>query len=170
VAAKHQSFLDVLILVKALPQPKFVMKRSLVWVPVLGFYALRMGNSPVTRGRGKASVDEMMTEIDKRKDLSGQLVIYPQGTRIPPGTDAPYKIGAHRVYETYHLPCMPVAVNTGHFWPRVGVRRHRGIAVIKFLNAIPEGLNAPEFLETLRTSIEPASDILSDEATAQHGR
>ncbi|MEL6793431.1 MAG: 1-acyl-sn-glycerol-3-phosphate acyltransferase, partial [Pseudomonadota bacterium] len=82
IAAKHQSFLDVLILVRDLPAAKFVMKRSLVWAPILGFYALRIGASPVTRGKGAASVEEMVEEAEKRRALSGQLVIYPQGTRV----------------------------------------------------------------------------------------
>lgn len=170
VASKHQSFLDVLMLVRALPRSKFVMKELIRWVPVLGFYGMRMGNSPITRGKGHASVTQMMEEVAKRSDLEGQLVIYPQGSRIVPGVDAPYKKGAHLIYQTYDLPCVPAAVNSGHFWPRISPYRYPGVAVLEFLDPLPPGLTMDEFTKTLRNRIEPASDALSDEARTQFRR
>jgi len=163
VASKHQSFLDVLILVRALHHPKFVMKRSLMWVPILGIYALRIGSSPVTRGKGHASVDELMAEVEKRKSLDGPLVIYPQGSRIVPGVAAPYKVGAYHIYRSHNIPCVPAAVNTGHFWPRISLWRYPGTAVIQFLEPIVPGLEADDFLTALHDQIEPASDDLSAE-------
>ncbi|MEM7544387.1 MAG: lysophospholipid acyltransferase family protein [Pseudomonadota bacterium] len=170
VASKHQSFLDVLILVYALPEPKIVMKDLIRWVPVLGFYGMRMGNSPIRRGKGRASVDQLMSEVAKRSDLDGQLVIYPQGSRIVPGVEAPYKAGAHLIYDTYRLPCVPAAVNTGHFWPRISPYRYPGLAVIEFLEPLPAGLSRNDFTNALRTRIEPASDALSAEAREVYGR
>ncbi|MEL7462530.1 MAG: lysophospholipid acyltransferase family protein [Pseudomonadota bacterium] len=166
IAAKHQSFLDVLILVRDLPAAKFVMKRSLVWAPILGFYALRIGASPVTRGKGAASVEEMLDEAERRKDLHGQLVIYPQGTRTAPGEAAPYKIGAWHLYRSYGLPCIPAAVNTGVFWPAKGVTRRPGHAVVELLPPIPPGMEPEPFLEELETQVEAASERLLQEATA----
>lgn len=163
IAAKHQSFLDVLILVRDLPAAKFVMKRSLVWAPILGFYALRIGASPVTRGKGAASVEEMLDEAEKRKDLHGQLVIYPQGTRTAPGEGAPYKIGAWHLYRSYGLPCVPAAVNTGVFWPARGVTRRPGHAVVELMAPIPPGMEAEPFLERLEAGIETASARLQAE-------
>ena len=167
IAAKHQSFLDILILVRDLPAAKFVMKRSLVWAPILGFYALRIGASPVTRGKGRESYEDMMSEVAKRTDLRGQLVIFPQGTRLAPGADAPYKTGAHSIYETYGLPCVPAAVNTGVFWPRIGVRRDPGLAVVEFLEPLPPGLGRDAFTQALEARIEPASDALLREAQSK---
>lgn len=160
IAAKHQSFLDVLILVRDLPQAKFVMKRSLVWTPILGFYALRIGASPVTRGKGAASVEEMLEEAEKRRDLHGQLVIYPQGTRVAPDERAPYKRGAYHLYKSYGLPCIPAAVNTGLFWPRIGVTRRPGHAVVELSPPLPPDMAEEAFLTTLETTIETASDRL----------
>ncbi|MEO1613496.1 MAG: lysophospholipid acyltransferase family protein [Pseudomonadota bacterium] len=167
IAAKHQSFLDVLILVRDLPAAKFVMKRSLVWAPILGFYALRIGASPVTRGKGAASVEEMVEEAEKRRALSGQLVIYPQGTRVAPDEAAPYKRGAWHLYRSYGLPCVPAAVNTGVFWPRKGVARRPGRAVVELAPALPAGMEKDAFLQTLETTIENASGRLLAEAKAQ---
>lgn len=169
VAAKHQSFLDVLILLRALPKARFVMKRSLVWAPVLGFYALRIGAAPVTRGKGLESVVEMMREVAKRKALDGQLVVFPQGTRVAPGATAPWKPGSHLIYRTYGLPCVPAALNTGLFWPRSGVIRRRGVAVVEFLEPLPEGLGPKEFVARLEAAIEPATARLEAEARERFG-
>lgn len=169
IASKHQSFLDILILVRDLPRAKFVMKRSLVWAPVLGFYALRIGASPVTRGKGWASVEELMREVEKRRALDGQLVIFPQGTRTAPGIAAPYKPGSHILYRTYNLPCVPAAANTGHFWPRSGFPIKPGVAVVEFLEPLPANLTAKEFLGELADRIEPVSDRLSREAKERFG-
>lgn len=167
IASKHQSFFDVIIFVRDLPAAKFVMKRSLVFAPILGFYALRIGAAPVTRGKGQASLDEMKREVARRKDLNGQLVIYPQGTRVPPGEKAPYKRGAFHLYAAHGLTCVPAAVNTGHFWPRKGVIRRPGHAVIEFLEPIPPGLGEEEFLKLIEERVETASDRLGREVLDQ---
>ena len=160
VVSKHQSFLDILILLKAMPAAKFVMKRSLVYAPILGFYALRIGASPVTRGKGVASLGEMMEEVERRKDADGQLVIFPQGTRLKPGVKAPYKYGAYAVYERGGGGAVPVALNTGLFWPRLGVRRQPGVAVLEFLEPIPPGLDGRAFLAAMEERTETASERL----------
>lgn len=170
IAPKHQSFLDVLILLRDLPAAKFVMKRSLLWAPVVGLYALRIGASPIARDRGWTSVRQLMREVGRRRALGGQLVIFPQGTRTGPGETAPYRPGAHLVCRTYDLPCVPAATNTGHFWPRRGIIRNPGVAVIEFLEPLPAGLGARAFTKALAARIEPASELLSAEARARRVR
>ncbi|MGB0507061.1 MAG: lysophospholipid acyltransferase family protein [Pikeienuella sp.] len=170
ITAKHQSFFDVMAIFISVKRAKFIMKRSLVWAPFLGFYALRIGVSPVTRGKGKTSVNEMMAGVSKERADTSQLIIYPQGTRVPPGEDRPYKRGAHAIYSNYPTPCVPVAVNTGIFWPRVGVRRKPGVAVIEFLPPIEPGLDAATFMDRMKNAIEPASDALAEEAYQEYGR
>lgn len=169
VAAKHQSFLDILILCRVLPRPAFVMKRSLVFAPILGAYALRIGAAPVRRGGGREAVEEMVAEVARRGALNGQLVIFPQGTRVAPGVEAPYRTGAHHLYRAYRLPCVPAALNTGHFWPRRDVLRRPGVAVVEFLPPLPPDLPLDAFLAELEASIEPASDRLSAEAKTRFG-
>lgn len=169
IAAKHQSFLDILILLKALPQARFIMKRSLVWAPIVGFYALRIGASPVTRGKGAESLKQMLDGVALRGGLEGQLVIFPQGTRVRPGARVDYKYGAYALYQKYDLPCGRVALNTGLFWPRIGLIRKPGVAVVEFLDPVPPGLNASRFMAALESAIEPASDALAEEARRRHG-
>ena len=168
VASKHQCFLDVLILVKALPQPKFIFKRSLIYAPILGIYALRTGATTVSRGKGAESFQDMMARIAANKSEPGQFVIYPQGTRVLPGVKARYKEGVYAIYRTYDAPCTPAAVNTGLFWPRTGLIRRPGVAVVEFLDPIEPGMEREEFMQVLEERIEAASDALSDEAKQKY--
>lgn len=164
VASKHQCFLDVLILVKSLPQPKFIFKRSLIYAPILGIYALRTGATTVSRGKGAESFQDMMTRIAANSSDPGQFVIYPQGTRVMPNVKARYKEGVYAIYRTYDAPCTPAAVNTGLFWPRTGLIRRPGVAVVEFLDPIEPGMERAEFMADLEQRIETASDQLMDEA------
>lgn len=166
VAAKHQSFLDIILLCSVLPQPRFVMKRELIRAPVLGWYALRMGCVPVDRGRGSQAVVAMLDGVAAGRGRAGQVIIYPQGTRVAPGVSAPYKAGAGALYTTTGLTCVPAATNAGMFWPRRGLLRRPGQAVLQFLPAVPPGLASEKLLQTLQATIEPASDRLVAEALA----
>ncbi len=160
VAAKHQSFLDILILFRALPAAKFIMKRELIWTPVIGLYALRLGCVPVARGKRGQAVARMLADVEAGASDPGQLVIYPQGTRIAPGVKALYKVGAAALYEQTGQVCVPVATNVGLFWPRKGILRKPGLAVVAFLPEIAPGLGKDAFLARLEQEVEAASDAL----------
>ena len=163
VAAKHQSFLDILILFEALPRAKFIMKKELRWAPVLGLYALRIGSTPVNRGdRSKAM--KAMVEHAGEAGEPRQLVIYPQGTRVAPGARLPFKVGAGVLYERMGAPCVPAATNAGVFWGRRSLYRRPGLAVVEFLPPIAPGLPVAEFMPRLEAAVETASDRLMREA------
>ncbi len=169
VAAKHQSLMDVLILFRALPEPHFVMKRELLWAPVFGLYALRGGCIWVTRekrGQGKT----MMRRLARQYRGTGQIVIYPQGTRVPPGEKRPYKRGAIMAYESFGLPMVLAATNVGWFWPKRSVRRHPGTAVVEFLETLPPGMPRDDAGAQMERSIEAESDRLGEEAASALGR
>lgn len=170
VAAKHQSFLDILVLMRDLPRPKFVMKRSLVWAPVLGLYALRIGAAPIDRDRGTSSLRKMRSRLSGQRSEAGQIVIYPQGTRVAPGAAARYRRGVFGLYREYGLQCAPVATNAGMFWGRRSLLRRPGVAVVEFLEAIPSGMKADPFMTLLEQRIETASDKLLQEAGFQPER
>lgn len=164
VASKHQSFLDILMLFGRMPWPKFIMKRELMWTPVIGLYAKRLGCVPVNRGRRGRAIAKMVQDVAREFSEPGQLVIYPQGTRVAPGTHKPYKIGAAVLYEELNQPCIPVATNVGLFWPRKGILRKPGTAVIEFLDPIPAGLPKDEFMKILEERVEAHSNALMKEA------
>ncbi len=166
VASKHQSLLDVLMMFAALPEPHFVMKRSLIWAPVLGLYALRAGSIWITRekrGEGKT----MLRRLEGRHKGSGQIAIYPQGTRVPPGEVKPYRRGAAMVYEAFGLPMVLAATNVGWFWPKRCILRRPGTAVLEFLETLPPGLPRAEVMRRMETEIDAASNRLGAAAAQQ---
>ena len=168
VAAKHQSFLDILMIYNALPASKFIMKSQLKYAPFLGQYVTKMEFIFVDRGKRGAAITKMVQEVEAGRREAGQLVIYPQGTRSAPGTKMPYKVGTVILYEQLEQPCYPVATNAGVFWPRRGLYRRPGVAVVDFLPPIAPGLQRDEFVAELEHRIETASDALLEETGLAH--
>ncbi len=163
VGAKHQSFLDIIMIFNAVPHGKFIMKRELLWTPIIGMYARRLGCIPVNRGKKGAAVAKMVKDVAKEFTEPGQLVIYPQGTRVAPGIKKPYKVGTAVLYEGLGFPCVPVATNAGVFWPRTGIMRKPGLAIVDFLDPIEPGVGRNDFLARLEDVIETRSDALMQE-------
>jgi 1-acyl-sn-glycerol-3-phosphate acyltransferase len=164
VAAKHQSFLDILMIYHAIPQGIFIMKDILKYAPVIGQYGLRLGCIPVKRGQRGVAVKRMLEDVASGRQAGGQLIIYPQGTRVAPGEPRPYKVGTAALYEQMAQPVYPVAANVGVFWPKRGILRKPGVAVVDFLPPIEPGLSRDAFLARLESDIETASDALLHEA------
>ncbi len=163
IAAKHQSFFDIIMLVSALPRPKFIMKAELRFAPILGWYALRIGCVPVDRGKRGAAIQQMKDGVAKGLVQPGQLIIYPQGTRVAPGATRAYKIGTAVLYEQLGQDCVPVACNVGVFWPRRAIFRKPGLAVLEFLPRIPAGQNQQVFMAKIEPLIEGRSnDLMAD--------
>lgn len=164
IAAKHQSFFDILLIFNAIPHGKFIMKRELLWTPVIGLYAKRLGCIPVDRGRKGTAIAKMVKDVATEFSEPGQLVIYPQGTRVAPGAKKPYKVGSAILYDGLGMPCVPVAANVGVFWPRTGIMRKPGRAVVEFLDPIAPGVPRNDFMAQLEQAIESQSNLLMKEA------
>ena len=164
ICSKHQSFLDILILCSVLDRPRFVMKKQMATVPIVGYFAKRIGCISVDRGKKRLAMKQLLKGTKKGLVDGGQLVIFPQGTRVNPGAKLPYKIGAGLIYETFNLSCIPVATNVGIFWPRRAFFRKRGLAIMEFLPAIRPGLSSSEFMERIEVVVETRSDQLMQEA------
>jgi 1-acyl-sn-glycerol-3-phosphate acyltransferase len=169
VPAKHQSFLDIILIYNAVPRGKFIMKSILQYAPILGQYGLRIGCVPVNRGKRGAAIAKMLDDVASGKQKGGQLIIYPQGTRVAPGVSKPYKVGSAVLYEQTGQAAVPVATNVGVFWPKRGILRKPGLAVVEFLPRIEPGLPKDAFLKRLEQEIETASDALLDEAGFRKG-
>ena len=164
IASKHQSILDSIILVSVLPSPRFIMKKQLAWIPVAGWHGLRAGFVPVDRGKRGSAIKKMLADVAAGTTGPGQMIIYPQGTRVAAGVRLPYKKGTAALYAQLDQPCIPVAANVGVFWPRHGIYRKPGVAVVEFLPAIAPGLPADQFMAALETVVEAASDRLMAQA------
>lgn len=157
VAAKHQSLLDVLLLFNALPEPRFVMKRELLLTPVFGLFARRVGAVPVDRAGGAGAVRGL---VEAFAGQGGQIVVYPQGTRTPPGAspaDYPYRRGAAAIAAALDLPVLLATTQAGRFWPRRGLARRPGRAIVWVVDRIAPGLPVPELAREIETRIEAAT-------------
>ncbi|MCW1950940.1 MAG: 1-acyl-sn-glycerol-3-phosphate acyltransferase [Octadecabacter sp.] len=164
IAAKHQSFLDVLMIYGDIPAGRFIMKDILKYAPIVGQFGLRVGCIPVKRGKRGAAIKKMIADVSAGRLFPGQLIIYSQGTRIAPGVKAPYKIGTGVLYKELGQDCVPVAANVGVFWPKRGIYRKPGVAVVEFLPRIPAGLETPVFMKILEDAVEGRSNELMREA------
>jgi 1-acyl-sn-glycerol-3-phosphate acyltransferase len=106
----------------------------------------------------------MVADVKAGTAWPGQLIIYPQGTRVAAGATRPYKVGVGVLYSQLGQDCVPAATNVGVFWPRHGLLRKPGLAVVEFLPRIPAGLSVEEFMERIEPEVEGASNRLMAEA------
>jgi 1-acyl-sn-glycerol-3-phosphate acyltransferase len=167
-APKHQSFWDVYALLPWLSDPFFILKRELVWIPLFGWYVKKQRMVPVDRGaRGRVMAAVMQRTKDEMA-TGRQLIIYPEGTRRPPGAPPHYKYGIARLYRDLTVPVVPVVMHPGLFWPRRKFLRYPGHFKVRILPPIEAGLDPDVFLQTLTDVMEKASDALLVETVKEN--
>lgn len=163
LASKHQSMLDVLLPWRVFPFPAIILKRELAWLPFFGWYALRMNNIAVDRSAGAKALRNMQRQAKVLAHQNRQLLIFPEGTRVPVGETGKYKPGVAGLYLELGVPCVPIALNTGTCWPAHGVTRTPGHVTMQILPAIAPGLDRKAFMTELQDRIETASLSLLQE-------
>ncbi len=168
IAAKHQSFLETFAMPTKLGDFTYVLKRELMTIPVFGWYLRAAEQLAIDRSRRTSALTQVAKEARKILAQGRQIVIFPEGTRKPVGAPPDYKAGVAFVQAETGALCVPVALNTGLFWPRRGFVRRPGRAVIAFLEPIAPGLDRKAFMVLLQERIETASDRLAAEAFAQN--
>lgn len=157
MAAKHQSAWDTIIFHIITRDPAIVMKRELLRIPIYGWYCVHSRMIPVDREAGAKSLRTMVAAAEAAKAAARPIVIFPQGTRIAVGASAPYLPGVAALYNQLEIPCVPIALNSGLFWPRRSFLRRPGTIVLEFLDPIPAGLQRRAFLAMLEERIETAT-------------
>ncbi len=166
IACKHQSAWETLALLPILPNPTYVMKEELARIPVFGAYTRHAGMIHVDR-KGKTAALRALAERARQEIAKGrQVIMFPEGTRRPPGAPPDYQTGVALLYKTLGVPVVPAALNSGLYWPRRKVTRHPGTIILEFLAAIPPGLDSRAFLARLESTVEAAADRLMAEAAA----
>ena len=157
IASKHQSAWETLTFHALIPNVAVGLKEELTRIPVFGWYLLRAGNIKIDRGAGSRAIRSLI-EGAKRAAGDGLCVlIFPEGTRRAPGDPPDYKPGVAALYGALRLPVVPVALNSGMFWPRRGFIRYPGRIVVEFLEPIPAGLDRKHFMALLERAIEDAT-------------
>lgn len=164
LAAKHQSAWDTMGLSLLHADAAFVLKRELTWIPVFGWYLARMGMIPIDRSRGVSALKTMAAVAKERIAEGRSVLIFPQGTRTPPGGYRPYLAGVAALYGALDVPVVPVALNSGLFWPRRRFVKWPGTITVEYLEPIQPGLDRKTFMKTLEARIEPATTRLEVEA------
>lgn len=164
VVAKHQSAWDTFALVPLLRDPAIVLKDELKWIPVYGWFCVKFEHVLVKRDRAAVALKQMVGDAKDRVGAGRQVLIFPEGTRRAPGDAPDYKPGYVALYEGLGVPCVPLALNSGLFWPRRSFLRYPGTIVVEFLEPIPPGTPRAAFRKTIEARIEAASEALIAEA------
>ena len=144
VACKHQSMFETLEIILMLDQPAMVLKRELADIPLWGWVTRRYGVIPVDRKGGAAALRRMMRAAEIAIAEGRPIVIFPEGTRVPPGETPPLQPGFAGLYRALKLPVVPVAVDSGRLWPRGRFVKRAGIVTMRFLEPIGPGLPRAE--------------------------
>jgi 1-acyl-sn-glycerol-3-phosphate acyltransferase len=160
VASKHQSMWETISLLHFFDAPFFVLKRELKRIPIFGLFLIKANMIAIDRKAGGRALIAMMKRASEEVRRGRQFVIFPEGTRTAPGAPPDYKRGVVQIYADCGVPCLPVALNSGLFWPRRTFMRYPGTLVVEFLDPLPPNLPREEFFNRLRSVIEEASDRL----------
>ena len=166
VAAKHQSAWETFALLPLFDIPLFIVKRELMWIPVFGWLMAKGRMVPVDRSAGSQALLDMTKRAGIEIGRGRQLIIFPEGTRRPAGAEPRYKYGVAHLYAAEGVPCVPIALNSGLFWPRRSILRRPGTVLVEVLDPIMPGLDKDEFFKRLRDSIETATARLIAESKA----
>jgi 1-acyl-sn-glycerol-3-phosphate acyltransferase len=170
VACKHQSLWETFALFMLLPDPTYVLKRELMWLPLFGWLATKARMIPIDRGSHTKALASMTAAARREAARGRQIVIFPEGTRRPPGAKPRYLPGVAFLYAELGLPCVPIALNSGLFWPRRSLRRHPGTVLVEVLDPIPPGLEKREFLMRLQNATEQSTArLVAEGERSTHG-
>jgi 1-acyl-sn-glycerol-3-phosphate acyltransferase len=164
VAAKHQSAWETFSLLHLFDNPFFIVKRELQWIPIFGWLMIKGRMVPVDRGARSKALNAMTERAGIELAKGRQLIIFPEGTRRPAGAEPRYKYGVAQLYAAGSVPCVPIALNSGLFWPRRSILLHPGTVLVEVLDPIALGLDKDAFLERLQHEIETATARLINEA------
>jgi 1-acyl-sn-glycerol-3-phosphate acyltransferase len=167
VAAKHQSVWETFTLLTLFDDPAYIFKRELQWIPVFGWYAWKSRMIPVDRGARGGAMVGMIARAREEFSRGRQIIIFPEGTRTSPGAPPAYKSGVAQIYAACGVPCIPVALNSGLYWPRRKFLRYPGTIVLEVLDPIPPGLERDEFAARLEREIEEATGRLVADGLAE---
>lgn len=170
VASKHQSMWETFALLQFFDQPLYILKRELKWIPLFGWYLIKSSMIGVNRRAGGRSLLEMACQAGEQVRRGRQLIIFPEGTRTAVGAVPRYKTGVAQVYVDCGVACLPVALNSGLFWPRRTFMRYPGTLVVEFLDPLPPGLSREAFLARISTVIEEATGRLVEAARREQAQ
>ena len=162
IACSHQSMFETFFLQTIFNCPIFILKKELLKIPIFGLYLKKIGSISIKRNKTTKENLGVFDEILKTASSSERpLLIFPQGTRVLPEDKPKFKKGTGRIYETLKIKCQPVAINSGHVWPKNKPLKGNKIITISILKSIEPGLGKEEFLNILENNIYSELDKMN---------
>ena len=162
IAASHQSMFETFYLQVIFNSPVFILKKELLLIPIFGWYLKKIGSISIKRNKVTKDNLSFFEDISVIINNSNRpLIIFPQGTRTHPNDRPIFKKGASKIYEKLNITCLPVAINSGYVWPKIGSKGKNRNITISILNPIPAGLSKEEFISTLERNIYSELDLLN---------
>ncbi len=163
IAVKHQSAWDTIAFFLLADDPVYVMKKELMHIPLYGWFARKLGMIPADRDGGGVALRRIMRAAEDALARNRQIIIFPQGTRVPPGESAPYWSGVAALYTKLERPVVPVALNSGLFWGRRSFIKNPGTIIVEIMPPIAAGLKRRDFARELEDRIETCTSKLEAE-------
>ena len=161
IAASHQSMFETFFLQTIFNSPVFIIKKELLMFPVFGWYLKKIGSISIKRNKVSKENLGFFDDISKQIHSSDRpVIIFPQGTRLPPKDRTPFKKGSSRIYEELKISCQPIAINSGNTWPKNGPKKINTTLTISILKSIEPGLKKEIFLKKLENVIYTELDVL----------
>ncbi|MDR0631570.1 MAG: 1-acyl-sn-glycerol-3-phosphate acyltransferase [Holosporales bacterium] len=154
IAPKHQSELETLIFSIFFKKFRIVYKRETGEIPIIGDYMRRMKFIPIDRSAGSAALKQLLVEGLHSCQMKRPVLIFPEGTRTPFGVRGSYHIGGALMYDAMKVPILPVAHNSGEFFPPHSFVKFPGVITFKIIDPIMPGYSTKEALHELETRIE----------------
>lgn len=151
-AAKHQSMFETLDLIVEMDAPVVIMRREFARIPVWGWATKMYGIILVDRTASASALRGLMREAKVARDSGRSVILFPEGTRVPPGEHPELKSGFAGLYKMLGLPVVPIATDVGRLWPKNGLKR-AGVATFRFGDPIPPGLPRPEIEARVHAAI-----------------
>jgi 1-acyl-sn-glycerol-3-phosphate acyltransferase len=159
--SKHQSIIETFLYPMIFEKyPVFIHKKELLYVPLFGLYMHKMGMISIDRSSGKKALDKILVQAKIRKSENRPIIIFPEGTRAKPGAKPKYKSGFYQMYKELNLPILPMALNSGLFWPKGAKVIKPGVMEVCLLPEIETGLDKKELMEIIEHKIEKETNRL----------
>jgi 1-acyl-sn-glycerol-3-phosphate acyltransferase len=155
IMSKHQSAWETIVFQQIFPAQTWVLKRELIWIPLFGWALALMRPIAIDRGAGRKAVEQVVTQGRERLQSGISVVVFPEGTRVAPGTRKRYAIGGAILAAETGYPVVPVAHNAGSFWMRRGFMKKPGtVRVVIGPTIDPRGKKAEEIIKRTEDWIE----------------
>ena len=162
IAASHQSMFETFYLQTIFNSPVFILKKELLLIPIFGWYLKKIGSISIRRNEiSKDNLNFFKKISDVVSNSSRPIIIFPQGTRVPPEERPMFKKGASRIYQELKVACQPIAINSGYVWPKIGSKKSYKTITISILKKIKTGIPKEDFIKILENSLYSELDLLN---------